>query len=201
VRGPKGREAKITRKQRAAFEVGRAQSLAVAVGDRLLIRGREDDAGFANGDFKEVAKVDPAADRIVFTDGRELPRTFAAWTYGHALTSYRSQGSTSEESLLVLGEVAMRALARRQFYVGNTRYRGAHAIYLSNKTEILSRLARPDPGRELATEFMARHRLTLDERLAPRATRGLRAGVREAWHRTVRRLRGLATAQSEGRKA
>ncbi len=201
VRGPKGREAKITRKQRGAFEVGRAQSLAVSVGDRLLIRGREDDAGFANGDFKEVAKVDPATDRIVFTDGRELPRTFAAWTYGHALTSYRSQGSTSEESLLVLGEVAMRALARRQFYVGNTRYRGAHAIYLSNKAEILSRLARPDPGRELATEFMARHRLTLDERLTPRATRGLRAGVREAWHSTVRRLRGLATAQSEGRKA
>lgn len=201
VRGPKGREAKITRKQRAAFEVGRAQSLAVSVGDRLLIRGREDDAGFANGDFKEVAQVDPKADRIVFTDGRELPRTFAAWTYGHALTSYRSQGSTSEESLLVLGEVAMRALARRQFYVGNTRYRGAHAIYLSNKAEILSRLARPDPGRELATEFMARHRLTLDERLAPRATRGLRAGMREAWHNTVRKLRGLATAQGEGRKA
>lgn len=201
VRGPKGREAKITRKQRAAFEVGRAQSLAVSVGDRLLIRGREDDAGFANGDFKEVALVDPKADRIVFTDGRELPRTFAAWTYGHALTSYRSQGSTSEESLLVLGEVAVRALARRQFYVGNTRYRGAHAIYLSNKVEILSRLARPDPGRELATEFMARHRLTLDERLAPRATRGLHAGVREAWHRAVRKLRGLATAQGEGRKA
>jgi hypothetical protein len=103
--------------------------------------------------------------------------------------------------LLVLGEVAMRALARRQFYVGNTRYRGAHAIYLSNKAEILSRLARPDPGRELATEFMARHRLTLDERLAPRATRGLRAGMREAWHNTVRKLRGLATAQGEGRKA
>jgi conjugative relaxase-like TrwC/TraI family protein len=201
VRGPKGREAKITRKQRAAFEVGRAQSLSVSVGDRLLIRGREDDAGFANGDFKEVAKVDPVADRIVFTDGRELPRTFAAWTYGHALTSYRSQGSTSEESLLVLGEVAMRALARRQFYVGNTRYRGAHAIYLSDKAEILRRLARPDPGRELATEFMTRHRLTLDERLTPRATRGLRAGVREAWHSTVRKLRGLATAQTEGRKA
>jgi hypothetical protein len=200
VRGPNGREAKITRKQRGAFDVGRAQSLAVATGDRLLIRGREDDAGFANGDFKEVAHVDPAADRVVFTDGRELPRTFAAWTYGHALTSYRSQGSTSEESLLVLGEVAMRALTRRQFYVGNTRYRGAHAIYVSNKAEILRRLARPDPGRELATEFMARHRLTIDERLALRVRRDLRAGMREAWHHTMRKLRGLATTRGERRK-
>ena len=199
VRGPKGREAKITRKQRAAFDVGRAQSLPVAVGDRLLIRGREDDAGFANGDFKEVARVDPESNRIVFSDGKELPPNFAAWTYGHALTSYRSQGSTSEESLLVLGEVAMRSLARRQFYVGNTRYRGAHAIYLSNKAEILRRLARPDPGRELATEFMARHHLGHDERLAPHVRRGVRARVGQMWEQTMAKVRGLRSGVADGR--
>lgn len=199
VRGPKGREAKITRKQRAAFDVGRAQSLPVAVGDRLLIRGREDDAGFANGDFKEVARVDPESNRIVFSDGKELPPHFAAWTYGHALTSYRSQGSTSEESLLVLGEVAMRSLARRQFYVGNTRYRGAHAIYLSNKAEILRRLARPDPGRELATEFMARHRVGHDERVAPHVRRGVRARVGQMWEQTMAKVRGLRSGMADGR--
>ena len=199
VRGPKGREAKITRKQRAAFDVGRAQSLPVAVGDRLLLRSREDDAGFANGDFKEVARVDPESNRIVFSDGKELPPHFAAWAYGHALTSYRSQGSTSEESLLVLGEVAMRSLARRQFYVGNTRYRGAHAIYLSNKAEILRRLARPDPGRELATEFMARHRLVPDERLAPHVRRGVRARVGHMWERTMAKMRGLRSSIADGR--
>lgn len=181
ARGPNGREAKLTRKQRAAFDVGRVQSLAVAAGDRLLIRGRNDDAGFANGDFKEVAHVDPVANRIVFTDGRELPPGFAAWTYGHAITSYRSQGSTSEESLLVLGEVAARALARRQFYVGNTRFRGAHAIYVANKDEILARLNRTDDGRELATEFMQRHRMTERERFVPRVIRDMRPEVRVAW--------------------
>ncbi len=181
ARGPNGREAKLTRNQRAAFDVGRVQSLAVAAGDRLLIRGRNDDAGFANGDFKEVAHVDPVANRIVFTDGRELPPGFAAWTYGHAITSYRSQGSTSEESLLVLGEVAARALARRQFYVGNTRFRGAHAIYVANKDEILARLNRTDDGRELATEFMQRHRMTERERFVPRVIRDMRPEVRVAW--------------------
>jgi len=189
VRGPSGREAKITRRQRAAFDVGRAQSLAVSVGDRLLIRGREDNAGFTNGDCKEVAHVDPAADRIVFTDGRVLPRSFAAWTYGHALTSYRSQGCTSEESLLVLGEVATRALARRQFYVGNTRYRGAHAIYLSNKEEILRRLALPDPGRELATEFMQRHGLEYSHDQEARVRQSFAARARYAWQQTIARLR------------
>jgi conjugative relaxase-like TrwC/TraI family protein len=181
VRGPKGREAKITRKQRASFDVGRVQSLAVSVGDKLLIRGRNDDAGFANGDFKEVAHVDPAANKVVLTDGRELPPDFAAWTYGHALTSYRSQGSTSEESLLVLGEVAARALARRQFYVGNTRFRGAHAIYVSRKDEILRRLAQPDSGRELATEFMTRHRIVENEQLVPRPLRHLSPQIQAAW--------------------
>jgi conjugative relaxase-like TrwC/TraI family protein len=180
ARGAKGREAKLTRKQRAAFDVGRTQSLAVAVGDKLLFRGRDDDAGFANGDFKEVAEVDPASNRIVFTDGRELPQGFAAWTYGHAITSYRSQGSTSEESLLILGEVAARALAKRQFYVGNTRFRGAHAIYVSNKQEILSRLSRTDDTRELATEFMQRRRLTEHEVVVPRP-HDLPAHVKEAW--------------------
>jgi len=180
ARGPKGREAKITRKQRAAFDVGRAQTLAVAAGDRLLIRGRNDDAGFANGDFKEVAHVDPAANRVVFTDGRELPPGFAAWTYGHAITSYRSQGSTSEESLLVLGEVASRALARRQFYVGNTRFRGAHAIYVANKKEILARLNHTDDRRELATEFLQRHRMVERLHLVPRALQHLNPHVQWA---------------------
>jgi conjugative relaxase-like TrwC/TraI family protein len=180
VRGPKGREAKITRKQRAAFDVGRVQALGVAAGDRLLIRGRNDDAGFANGDFKEVASVDAAANKIVFTDGRELPPDFAAWTYGHALTSYRSQGSTSEESLLVLGEVAARALARRQFYVGNTRFRGAHAIYVSQKEEILRRLVQSETNRELATEFMERRGLVHSQQQVPGALRHLSAETRLA---------------------
>jgi ATP-dependent exoDNAse (exonuclease V) alpha subunit len=169
------------------------QTLAVAAGDRLLIRGRDDDAGFSNGDFTEVGHVDPVANRIVLTDGRELPPNFAAWTYGHALTSYRSQGSTSEESLLVLGEVATQALARRQFYVGNTRFRGAHAIYLSNKDEILRRIVSPDTDRELATEFMERHGLVENEHLVPRPVRKLGAHLRNAWLAAAEKLRRTET--------
>ena len=145
----------------------------------MLIRGRHDGAGLANGDFKEVAQVDPVANRVVFSDGCELPPDFAAWTYGHAITSYRSQGSTSEESILVLGEVAARALARRQFYVGSTRYRGAHAIYVADKEAILGRLTRPDAGRELATEFLQRHHIS--ERLIPRALRNRSPRQQAAW--------------------
>jgi hypothetical protein len=38
--------------------------------------------------------------------------------------------------------------------VSNTRYRGAHAIYVSRKERILRRLAYGDAGRELAGEYL-----------------------------------------------
>lgn len=181
VRGDRERVATITRKQRGAFEVGRAERLAIAAGDRLLIRGREETQGFANGDFKQVAWVNPAADEVVLTDGRHLPTDFKAWTYGHALTAYRAQGSTAEESLLVLGEVASHSLAHRQFYVANTRYRGAHRIYVSSKEQILARLQEPDFGRELATEFVERRHITMREvmswRRVPRMFENLRLAI------------------------
>ncbi|MFH1497572.1 MAG: MobF family relaxase, partial [Verrucomicrobiota bacterium] len=187
VRDESGRETKITRRQRSAFDVGRTQTLSVSAGEQLLIRGRDKDHGFANGDLKTVAEVDPEKNRIVFTDGGELPPSFAAWTYGHAQTSYRSQGSTSEESLMVLGEVAARALKLRQFYVGNTRYRGSHAIYVSDRAEILRRLSRPDDGRELATEFVKRQRIVMNERVGHR--RDLRTRMRAAWAGMAETLR------------
>jgi conjugative relaxase-like TrwC/TraI family protein len=197
VSGEKGRFAKITRKQRGAFDVGRPQMLPVAVGDRLLIRGREDTQDFANGDFKDVAQVDPVADQIVLTDGKVLPADFKAWTYGHALTSYRAQGSTAEVSLLVLGEIAERALMHRQFYVGNTRYRGSHRIYVSHRNAILQRLALPDPGRELASEFIERHQLTVAERIAPRPFQRLRSQLKQVWLAAAARRQPEAERQGE----
>lgn len=181
VRCERDRVATITRKQRGAFEVGRAERLPLAAGDRLLIRGREGTQGFANGDFKQIAWVNPDANEVVLTDGRHLPADFRAWTYGHALTAYRAQGSTAEESLLVLGEVAARSLAHRQFYVANTRYRGAHRIYVSSKQQILARLQEPDRGRELASEFVERRHITMREMMSwrrlPRLFENLRLAI------------------------
>jgi conjugative relaxase-like TrwC/TraI family protein len=200
VRGAKERTEKITRRQRGAFDVGRPQQLAVAAGERLLIRGREDTQDFANGDFRDVLRVEPETNTIVLTDGRVLPADFKAWTYGHALTSYRAQGSTAEESLIVLGEVAERALMRRQFYVGNTRYRGAHRIYVAHRDAILNRLAEPDPGRELATEFAARHRLVRREQEHESVAQRMREQMWQ-WLATVQQWRrGQQARQGERRE-
>lgn len=186
-----GHSAKITRRQRGAFEVGRLQTLALAAGDRLLIRGRDSERGFENGDFRQIERVDPATNEVILSDGSVLPPEFKAWTYGHALTSYRAQGSTAEESLVVLGEVAERALMRRQFYVGNTRYRGRHRIYVSHHEPILQRLALGDPGRELATEFLARQHLTHAEEIKMRPLRRMGARARHIFRNVAARWEDL----------
>jgi ATP-dependent exoDNAse (exonuclease V) alpha subunit len=180
VRGEREHVVVISRKQRGAFEVGRAERLAIAAGDRLLIRGSDPAHRFANGDLAQVAWVNPAADEVVLTDGRHLPTGFKAWTYGHALTAYRSQGSTAEESVLVLGEVATRSLGRRQFYVANTRYRGAHRIYVASKQQIFAQLQNPDSGRELATEFLERRRITMRELISVRRLPRMLDNLRQA---------------------
>ena len=188
VSAERERDAVISRKHRGTFEVGRAERLAIAAGDRLLIRGRDSEHGFANGDLAQVAWVNPTSDEVVLTDGRHLPAEFKAWTYGHALTAYRAQGSTAEESLLVLGELASRSLGRRQFYVANTRYRGAHRIYVASKQQIFARLREPDLGRELATEFVERRRISMRElmsvRRLPRMLENLRRAI---WAATAER--------------
>jgi ATP-dependent exoDNAse (exonuclease V) alpha subunit len=197
VKDGSGQVSKITRKQRGAYDVGRVQHLKVATGDRILMRGRDDSSEFSNGDLKTVKDVNPNTGEITFTDGKTLPTDFQAWTYGHALTSYRAQGSTAEESILVLGEVAERALKRRQFYVGNTRYRGKHRIYVSHRESIFRRLADPDAGRELATEFIARNRICHAERIALRHFKWAGERARAVWHSMVERLRATQRAAEQ----
>lgn len=197
VRRSRDRFAKITRRQRGAFDVGRLQTLPLSVGDRLLMRGREDQQGFENGDFKEVVRVEPQTNEVWLNDGRVLPLDFRAWTYGHALTSYRAQGSTAEESLIVLGEVAERALMQRQFYVGNTRYRGHHRIYVSHREAILNRLALADPGRELATEFAQRHHLVLAEEISLRPLQRMGRRAQQIWRNVVRHWEELRETVQE----
>jgi len=80
-------------------------------------------------------------------------------------------------------------------------YRGAHAIYLSNKEEILRRLARPDPGRGLATEFMQRHGLEYSHAQEARARQSFAAKARYVWRHTMERLRRAQSESGNRREA
>ena len=58
--------------------------------------------------------------------------------------------------------------------------RNCRTIYVSNKDEIMRRLAQPEAGWELATEFMQRHRLGERQQLVPRPLRHLSPQIRAA---------------------
>jgi RNase P/RNase MRP subunit p29 len=158
VRGETGREFKVTRRHQATFEVARKVMLPVATGDRILIRARGGD--FKNGEVAEVARVNVAQNEVFLADGRRLPNELKTWTYAHALTSYRAQGMTVDESILVLGHQSAETLGQRQFYVGNTRYRERHHLYVASHATVVRRLRTLQNDRELATEFLERQNLT-----------------------------------------
>jgi hypothetical protein len=82
--------------------------------------------------------------------------------------------------LLVLGEIATRSLGRRQFYVANTRYRGAHRIYVASKQQVFAQLQNPDLGRELATEFVERRRISMRELMSVRRLPRMLENLRQA---------------------
>ena len=63
----------------------------------------------------------------------------------------------------MLGSTAAQKLSHRELYVGNTRYRGAHAIYVTNTEELYQRLAWRDNRRELASEFVQRQRWAIQQ--------------------------------------
>ncbi len=187
IRDCRGVLVKVTKRYRTTFEVGRRRTLALAAGDRVLIRGGYDPTNLRNGDLKVVHTIDPNTKDVRFTDGSEMPAEFESWTYGHAVTSYRAQGSTAESSLLVLGETSERLLTQRQFYVANTRFRGAHRILVANRDAIFQRLQTADRGRELATEFLNRPSLSETERVIRRHLQRAGQHVQAAWQAIVHR--------------
>jgi hypothetical protein len=86
---------------------------------------------------------------------------------------------------------------QRQFYVGNTRYRGRHRIYVSHREAILNRLAIDDPGRELATEFLQRHRIVLAEEIGMRPFQRMGARARDIWRGVAAQVEQMREAMRE----
>ncbi|MDX2187165.1 MAG: MobF family relaxase [Opitutaceae bacterium] len=175
-----GHVRKLNGRNTESFEVGEVQQRTLSVGDLVLIRGKNE-TDFANGDLRRVNLVDVENDKVVLDNGKELPPSFHSWTYGHAVTAYRSQGVTAERSLLVLGDLAAQSLERRQFYVGNTRFRGSHEILLTNKMAVLTRAHQANSHRELATEFVERRQINEVERIVPRPVRRWSRTLQRAW--------------------
>jgi conjugative relaxase-like TrwC/TraI family protein len=134
-----------------AFEVGLSGNLPVAIGDRLLIRSNDREAGLRNGDIVEVSGFN-AEGGIHLKDGRLIPSEFRHFKHGYATTSHASQGKTVDCGILIMGEEGIRAGNLKQAYVSNSRFRERQFIFTTDKAAASDAMA-TDADRLLAMEL------------------------------------------------
>lgn len=153
LRDADGRERWLEPRRASGFEVGIASEIAVAVGDRLLIRANVKPADLRNGDLVEVTAIGQDGE-IALKDGRVIPAWFRGFTHGYAATSHASQGKTVDRGILLMGDAGIAAGNLKQAYVSNSRFRESQMIYTSDREAAREAMMRPS-DRKLALEMVA----------------------------------------------
>lgn len=118
------------------FDVARPREMAVAVGDKLLIRANSLDKKLVNGAVLTVAIVGKDG-RIATAEGLTIPAEFRAFSHGYVVTSHKAQGRTHD---VVVG--AMAQANAQTFYVTASRGRKECALYTPDKAMLAERLPR-----------------------------------------------------------
>lgn len=151
-----GEMVKVTQKQKRAFDVGKNQTIKVAAGDKILLRGNCPALGLNNGETILVERVDAETKSLWLKGNKQLLADFQQFSYGHAVTSHKSQGASVSESFLLMGNKSSQIANARQWYVSNTRYKERHQIFVVNKEQLAQTLAKGTKERELAWEYFNR---------------------------------------------
>lgn len=133
------------------FDVGLAKEMALAVGDRILIRGNLPEVGVRNGDIAEVSAF--AEDgTLSLKDGRILPPWFRNYSHGYATTSHAAQGKTVDRGILLMADAGIAVGNLKQAYVSNSRFRESQVIFTTDSAAACEAMQRP-ADRRLAMEL------------------------------------------------
>jgi hypothetical protein len=139
-----------------SFDVGYAEKIDVAVGEKLLIRSNFRESNLINGEIVQVKEHRPDG-ALALNDGRTIPATFKQFTYGYANTSHAAQGKTVDRGILIMGEAAIKAGSLRQAYVSNSRFEYSQAIYTTNLPAAKEAMA-TEKERKLALDLVPRRK-------------------------------------------
>jgi hypothetical protein len=121
------------------FDVCEARQLAIAPGERLLLRANCGD--LLNGQLVTVKSIHGDGS-LSLTDGRSVPAGYRKFCHGYAVTSHASQGKTVDEVLVVASSVSFPAVNREQFYVSISRGRERCTIFTDDKQLLQERVGR-----------------------------------------------------------
>lgn len=152
---------------KSLFDVGHAETIGVAAGEKLLIRANLPESKLINGEIVQVKENRPDGS-LALNDGRTIPATFRQFAYGYANTSHAAQGKTVDRGILIMGEKAIQAGELRQAYVSNSRFEHSQAIYTTNLPAAKEAMA-TEKDRKLALDLVGRRKA--------------------AWKKTIKRIR------------
>jgi len=176
--------AKLQLQDAERFQVYRKAELALAAGDVVRITqngyGTEDartgkigKARLNNGSVYEVEGFTRAGD-VRFTNGFVVPKNYGHLTYGYASTSHSAQGKTVDKVFVAMGQDALAAASREQFYVSVSRGRESVKLYTDDKQAMLDAV-RTSGQRLSATELLAGHA----PEARPKQTKKLRDAIKQ----------------------
>ncbi len=141
---------------KSLFDVGYAEKIGVAAGEKLLIRANLPESKLINGEIVQVKENRPDGS-LALNDGRTIPATFKQFAYGYANTSHAAQGKTVDRGILIMGEKAIQAGDLRQGYVSNSRFEHSQAIYTTNLPAAKEAMA-TEKERKLALDLVPRRK-------------------------------------------
>jgi conjugative relaxase-like TrwC/TraI family protein len=131
VKRADGKRADLPLRDAEKFQVYRPAELDLAAGDVVRITqngygtetartGKLAKARLNNGSVYQVEGFTRTGD-IRFTNGFVVPKNYGHLTYGYASTSHAAQGKTVDKVFVAMGQDALAAASREQFYVSVSR--------------------------------------------------------------------------------
>jgi len=153
-----GKTLEITRRQRKALDVLETKPLPLATGDKVMLRANIDNVGL-NGEIMEVLKISREGEVLLKNSKGaeiELPAGENRITHGHAVTSHRSQGLSTDHTISVMGARSTNVVNPRQFLVSNTRYKKSHRLFVYDKERLRNGLMRKAEPTKLGREVIPR---------------------------------------------
>ncbi len=184
------------------FEVYRAKSLSLAVGDRIRVTAggttKDGKHRLSNGSLFTIKGFTQAGDIIVH-DGWVIDRDFGHLAHGYVTTSHASQGATVNKVFVAIDSESMKATDQRTAYVAITRGKEQAVIFTDDHLELLKAAqrahqsltatelidpqtkARPYPARVFANRRLGHHRSSMPELTVPTTAREM-ASKRENDH-------------------
>jgi conjugative relaxase-like TrwC/TraI family protein len=196
-----GDRAPLPLQQAERFEVYRTRELAIGRGDRIRITkngeakvaGQAKGTRMSNGDVFTVEGFTKEGD-IRLEKGKLLPKDWGHMSLGYVDTSYASQGKTVDRVFIALGNQSLPASDLKQWYVSVSRGREMAKVYVEDKAEVRSTIARSGErlsaveltGTKLRDSWRTSFRLLLERNRIASFLKTRAAAIAEHWRGRTR---------------